>query len=131
MKSFLKRGILVIMYHHVNNNDGELSPKAFEEQMKFLAENGYHTIFLDDLTDFMKNGIALPGKTLAITFDDGFLDNWVYVYPVLKKYNLKATMFVITSRIKDKAEKYRPNFEDVWAGRFKKKIFPLLILMKM
>lgn len=126
MKSFLKKGIPVIMYHHVNNNKGELNPGAFEEQMKFLTDHGYHTIFLDDLTDFMKDGIPLPAKTLAITFDDGFLDNWVYVYPVLKKYNLKATMFVITSRIKDKPEKYRPNLEDVWNGRFREEDLPFI-----
>jgi hypothetical protein len=115
----LRMSIPVLVYHHVNNTGLEFSPADFDKQMKFLADNGYSTVFLDDLVAFIAGEADLPPKTVAITFDDGYLDNWVYAYPILKKYGHKATIFVITARIPDKAAGYRPNLEDVWKGNTK------------
>lgn len=90
----------VLMYHHVNYNTEELvtvSPQAFETQIRFITAH-YKTLFLDELVEFMRGRLSLPRKTLAITFDDGYLDNWTYAFPILRKYKARATIMVITSR---------------------------------
>lgn len=92
--------IPVLLYHHVNPSR-EITPDGFEKQMKFLSQKGYTSIFLDELVSFFKTGKIKNEKSVAITFDDGYLDNWLFTYPILQKYNLKATIFVVTSKIKD------------------------------
>lgn len=116
--------IPALMYHHVNTlkDSFTISPDDFQAQMEYLARKNYQTLFLDELIDSLKEG--KDKRRVAITFDDGYLDNWVYAYPLLKKYNLKATIFVITSRIKDKPNFYRPNLEDVWSGKIKEEALP-------
>lgn len=119
--------IPILMYHHVNElkDSFAISPDDFENQMKYLARENYQTLFLDELTSSLKEG--KDKKRVALTFDDGYLDNWVYAYPILKKYNLKATIFVITSRIKEKSISYRSNLEDVWNEEVKKERLPRII----
>lgn len=91
----------VLLYHHVNPSR-EITPEGFEKQMAYIAKCGYKLLFLDELADFFKTGkIEDKKKAIAITFDDGYLDNWLFAYPILKKYNIKATIFVVTSKIKD------------------------------
>lgn len=93
--------IPVIMYHHVTKHGGKLSVslKSFESQMRGLAQNGYKTITANQFSDFMQGKITLPEKSVLLTFDDGFLDNWVYAHPVLKRYGLNAVLFAITGLI--------------------------------
>jgi peptidoglycan/xylan/chitin deacetylase (PgdA/CDA1 family) len=109
------------MYHHVNKGKDNftISPDDFQVQMEYLARKNYQTLFLDEL-----DGAFTKGKKpqAVITFDDGYLDNWVYAYPILKKYNLKATIFVVTSRIKEGT--LRPNLGDVWGDRVKENQLP-------
>ncbi|MCK4648209.1 polysaccharide deacetylase family protein [bacterium] len=116
--------IPVLMYHHVNKLEDSftISPDDFQTQMEYLVRKKYQTLFLDELIDSLKEG--KDKRRVAITFDDGYLDNWVYAYPILKKYNLKATIFLITSRIKESPSSYRPNLEDVWNGKVKKERLP-------
>ena len=94
------KNIPVLMYHHVSNSPGlvTISPKTFREQMKWIAENGWKTLTSDDLEFFYRGG-RLPRKSIMLTFDDGYLDNWLYVYPVLKEFGLKAHIFIITNLI--------------------------------
>ncbi|MFH1784216.1 MAG: polysaccharide deacetylase family protein [bacterium] len=100
----------VLLYHHVNAKR-EITPAGFEKQMEFLSRQGYRSIFLDELVSFLKNGVPKDSKYVAITFDDGYLDNWLLAYPILKKYNLKATIFVVTSRIQDTNKRNSFDFE--------------------
>ncbi len=93
----------VLLYHHVNPSR-EITPEGFEKQIEFLSKNGYVSLFLDELVEFFKTGKLENEKSVAITFDDGYLDNWLFAYPVLQKYNFKATIFVVTSKIKDDRE---------------------------
>jgi hypothetical protein len=58
----------------------------------------------------------LSGRSVMLTFDDGYLDNWVFVYPILKKYGMKGTIFVTTDFADPSLEK-RLNLDDVWQGR--------------
>ncbi len=93
----------VLMYHAIDHNDKatklSVSPESFEAQMKFLHKNRYNVVTLDRLISYIRNKEKIPSKTLAITFDDGYYNNYQYAYPVLKKYNIPATIFIIVGRV--------------------------------
>ena len=103
--------IPVLMYHHFENGEIEagngvvVGINEFEEHIKALQQAGYTTIFLSDLYDIMKqskeNGkqpeMKLNKKYVVITIDDGYKSNYELVYPLLQKYNVKASISVITS----------------------------------
>ena len=92
-------GVPVLNYHQINDRDHNsltVSTTEFDQQMKYLKDNGYHTITPAELMDWAQNGTPLPDKPVVITLDDGYIDNYEEAYPILKKYNLKATIFVIT-----------------------------------
>lgn len=92
----------VLMYHHIDeegNDDVNISSALFEAQMAALAEEGYTAVFPDDLAAYVYEGKALPDKPVVITFDDGYLSNYEYAWPILEKYGMKATIFVIGSTI--------------------------------
>jgi peptidoglycan/xylan/chitin deacetylase (PgdA/CDA1 family) len=103
----------VIVYHHVNNLGEDITENEFEDQISFMSESGYRCIFIKE---WISGNIIPDRKTIAITFDDGFLDNWVYAYPILKKFGIKATIFVSTVRpMEDLGVRF--NLEDVWSNR--------------
>jgi peptidoglycan/xylan/chitin deacetylase (PgdA/CDA1 family) len=58
----------------------------------------------------------IPSRSVVLTFDDGYLDNWVYAYPLLKKYGLHGTIFVNPDFV-DPSKSLRPNLDDVWSGQ--------------
>lgn len=91
--------IPILNYHKVDNlyHSLSLSPAEFEEQIRYLADNGYHSITPDQLLGYLKHGKALPNKPVLITFDDGYADNYHNAYPILKKYGFTATIFLVTS----------------------------------
>lgn len=94
--------IPVLMYHHFDPNyqDGTtVNPAVFEQQMLLLKNEGYTTITTQDLIAISKGEKVMPEKPIIITMDDAYESNYQYVYPVLKKLNMKATIFVITSYI--------------------------------
>ena len=85
----------VFLYHAVSDStkgDDALfvSPASLEEQLKLLANEGYVSVFADEYGTYDK-------KTVAITFDDGYDSVYTEAFPLLKKYNMKATVFLITS----------------------------------
>ena len=90
--------VLVLNYHMVNSMFISLAiePGDFDWQMKYLVDHGYHSISPDELYDFLAGKGTLPDRPVLITFDDGYEDNYTNAYPILKKYNLKATIFVVT-----------------------------------
>lgn len=93
---FKANHVPVLMYHHVSHCPGlvTLSPETFRKQMKWLAENNWKTLSSDELEFFYRGG-KLPRKSVMLTFDDGYLDNWFQVYPLLNEFNLKAHIFLI------------------------------------
>lgn len=113
--------IPVLIYHSVAHenrywwNHLSLPLNLFEKQLQYLAFHGYKTVTLSELHEMKKEGGALPHKTIALTFDDGFLDNWVYVYPLLEKYGAKATFFVSPEFVSP-CGRLRPTLKDVQQG---------------
>lgn len=113
----------VVAYHSIAANDHQhfirhlsLPAPIFERQLQYLLRNGFQTVTLYDLHRFLRDGTPLPSRAIALTFDDGYLDNWVYAFPLLKKYGMKATVFVATDFV-DPTNTCRPTLDDVWAGR--------------
>lgn len=92
--------IPVLMYHSIGNtpgNDLVIRPEVLEGQLKYLKENNFNTINLKDLYDYFSTGKQLPANPIVLTFDDGYENNYTLGYPLFKKYNVKANIFVITS----------------------------------
>ncbi|MEA3548049.1 MAG: polysaccharide deacetylase family protein [Thermodesulfobacteriota bacterium] len=92
----------VLSYHNFSESKQNLMMvrrRDFERQMKFLKDNAYTVITLDDLFDFLEYREALPRKAVVITIDDGWQGVYDIAYPVLKKYNFPATLFVYTDLI--------------------------------
>jgi peptidoglycan/xylan/chitin deacetylase (PgdA/CDA1 family) len=90
----------VMMYHHVSPKPGLVtcSPENFRAQMQWLAKNGWNTLSMDSFAAALESG-ELPKKSVLITFDDGYLDNWVHAHPALQEFGLRATVFLITGWI--------------------------------
>lgn len=90
---FNKKGVPCIMYHHISDEKG-VSPSEFEEQLKLIKKAD--TFKLEEIEN--KNN-RLPKNSILVTFDDGYEDNYKYAFPLLKKYNVKATIFLNTAYI--------------------------------
>ena len=98
----------ILMYHHVlpekdiekyfNDSDYVISSELFEEEMKYLYENGYRTIGIDEFVKWKKGG-ELPSKSVMITIDDGCTSLREYIDPILKKYNFTAVSFIVSDRV--------------------------------
>jgi len=94
----------IIMYHSVNpqavpENRLAVTSATFDRQMHFLKSRRYNVVTLETLRDLIKNKRMIPPKTIAITFDDGYKDNYTYAFPILKKYGLSATLFIIVNEV--------------------------------
>lgn len=97
-----KVSIPVLMYHSINNkstNNNILPVNQFEEEMKWLKDNKFYTLSMSELINVFNTSKNIPKKAVVLTFDDGYLDFYSNAYPILKKYNFKATNFVITGTI--------------------------------
>lgn len=92
------RTVMVLNYHKIANEHKSLSVTLddFEQHMKWLQEYGYTCITPGQLYDFVANGAELPEKPVLITFDDGYKDNYTNAFPIMKKYGMKGTIFVVT-----------------------------------
>lgn len=95
-------GIPVLLYHRVGVEDYKSGVSGvnianFSAHMDFLCKNNYYFASLDEIVKYVKGEINLPKRTVALTFDDGFEDNYLYAFPVLKKKNIRATVFLNTA----------------------------------
>lgn len=106
----------VLMYHYIEpkadnrepGNKSIITLEAFEQNMKFLHDEGYQTVTLEQLEQYVKGQISLPKKSIVITFDDGYQNNYTLGYPILKKYNFHASQFVIGSKIEERPVHFDP-----------------------
>ena len=100
--------IPVLMYHSIGDaklNPYVVSTDRLNMDMQYLKDNGFTTLSSDELYDFMVKNKPIPQKSILITFDDCYEDNYTNAYPILKKYNFKATIFVITGYV-DKGKQF-------------------------
>lgn len=92
----------VVMYHSVlreQKRQGRyvVSPAALESDLQYLREKGYQEIVVQDLLDYMDGKTALPEKPVMVMFDDGYYNNYVYAYPLAKKYGAKIVISPVGS----------------------------------
>jgi peptidoglycan/xylan/chitin deacetylase (PgdA/CDA1 family) len=96
------KSAVILMYHHIGDTfESYMSvPKEkFKEQMKYLKQNNFNIISLDELYSQYINGTSIPDNSVVLTFDDGYKDNYTRAYPILNELGFKATVFMITSKI--------------------------------
>lgn len=86
-----------------------VSLENFEEQMAYLFENRYHTLTLAQVKDYYYHGIALPERSVLLTFDDCYQSIKRYAYPILQKYHFHAVAFVVTGWLNTSREPFQPN----------------------
>ncbi|NLT94300.1 MAG: polysaccharide deacetylase family protein [Clostridia bacterium] len=100
----------IIIYHHlappnlnIPYNDEIITPTQFENQIKLLKDMGYSSVTVSELYEMLKLGKMPQEKIFAITFDDGYESNYIYAFPILKKYNMKATINVVVKTIQEES----------------------------
>lgn len=123
------QGFNVLMYHEiikkehfdlknashirVNQDYDDILPNVlfayleeFELQMKYLYDNGYKTLKLDEVFDYYYSNAAIPEKSVLLTFDDMYKSIYQYAYPILKKYNFSAVGFVVLDWLFETSQEY-------------------------
>jgi peptidoglycan/xylan/chitin deacetylase (PgdA/CDA1 family) len=104
---FLNRahfGVIVLHYHAINDRTGKeeiiaVRPEDFAWHMEYLKKAGYNVIPLKQAVEYLSEGTELPRKAVTISFDDGYMDNYKNAFPILKKHNYPATVFVATGEV--------------------------------
>ena len=90
----------IIMYHSITEHPSEryiVSPQELENDLSWLARNGYRSVLAEELADYVSGNAELPEKPVMITFDDGFYNNLYYALPLLEKYDMSAVISVVGS----------------------------------
>lgn len=96
------RGIPVLYYHSVKesaDNEVTISPEMLKAELKYIHDEGYVTLTISQVKAYILNESPIPEKSILITFDDGYMDNYYSAFPILKEFNMTATIFCITSEL--------------------------------
>ena len=98
----------ILMYHYISipprnadryRLDLSVLPANFDAQLAYLQSNGYSTISLDDLYNYLAGGASLPPRPIILTFDDGYRDAYDIALPLLQKHRMTGTFFIISDFI--------------------------------
>ncbi|HWI53274.1 MAG TPA: polysaccharide deacetylase family protein [Symbiobacteriaceae bacterium] len=97
-------GARIITYHSVRPvgsgaRSSYVHPDDFAAQMRWLVQAGYQVVPLTALAECLQRGDRLPDNWVCITFDDGYADNYIHAFPVLRQYKLPATIFLVSGKI--------------------------------
>lgn len=95
--------VAILLYHRVAAREDNwslesVSPETFEQHIKYLRRS-YEFLSLNGLAQCMRQEKPLPQKAVVVTFDDGYKDNYLHAYPILKKYSIPATIFLTSGHI--------------------------------
>lgn len=108
-----KNKVRILEYHSISTNGFfdqiTIKRETILAQFDFLKNNNYNTMWLSEVEEFEKKKLPLPKNSVVLTFDDGFLDNYTELYPILKQYDFKAVLFVVLGKIGQKID---------WGGQF-------------
>jgi peptidoglycan/xylan/chitin deacetylase (PgdA/CDA1 family) len=95
--------IPILLYHHVATSGGSsrytVSTEAFDEQMTYLAENGYHTVTIADVAEAIRNGADLPSNPIVLTFDDGNEDTFTVAWPRMQARDFTGVAYIVANRV--------------------------------
>lgn len=94
----------ILMYHEIKTyktGKDVITPYEFERDLQFLKENEYTTITMTDLIGHVYENRGLPPKPIILTFDDGYLNNFIYAFPLLQKYGAKIVLSIIGKNTDD------------------------------
>jgi len=97
-----KKGFPILMYHKISENYADsltITVKELERQLKYLKDNDYKCLSFTDLKHYYNKHEPIPAKSVIITFDDGYLNNKIYLLPILERLGMKATIFLPVSFI--------------------------------
>jgi len=114
----MDRLLPAVIYHHVTPKGGDrltVDLAGFEAQVRYLTGRGYVTLHAAEFVRYLRGEVKAPTRAVLITFDDGYLDTWAHAFPILRRYNAKATLFLVTGWVSE-APSRRHTLEDVWAG---------------
>ncbi len=116
----------VLMYHSVSDAPDGLcvSPAHFEDQCRALQRAGWRSIPLCEAETYALRGRTLPVRTLLMTFDDGFLDNFVYAAPIMREYRHAGAVFPVLREVETE-KKVRLTLDDLRSGEVEREAFPV------
>ena len=94
------KAVPILMYHSLLKDPARagqyvISPDQFRQDIQYLQEHGYTTVLMTDVIRYVQEGTPLPEKPIVITFDDGYYNNYLYGFPILKELNAKAVISII------------------------------------
>src|SRR3972149_1380657 len=91
---------IILMYHRINNNGYKIGihKNNFEKQMEYIREK-MSPVPLLDIAEWISKGKLIPPGAVAVSFDDGYEDNFLNAYPILRRFDIPATIFLTTGHI--------------------------------
>ncbi|NJR25525.1 MAG: polysaccharide deacetylase family protein [Richelia sp. CSU_2_1] len=90
----------ILAYHRIAHDDSNsITPQVFEQQLQYLKNHNYYSVSWEDWQRAKRDRNPLPGKAVLMTFDGGYLDFFQYAFPLLKRFNFTATVFLVAESI--------------------------------
>ncbi|HJO11987.1 MAG TPA: polysaccharide deacetylase family protein [Gammaproteobacteria bacterium] len=100
---------VILAYHHVATDtppSTSISPDDFRGHLEYLRDNNFNVIALDQMIESLQQGQEIPDKSIAITFDDGYISIYETAFPMLQSFGYPFTLFVSTQAIDDNQANY-------------------------
>lgn len=108
--------VSIFMYHsfdETSKSAWSITPAELEADLQYIRDNGYQTVLLSDLVDYVAGTAVLPEKPVVLTFDDGYVNNLQTALPILEKYDACAVVSIIGSKVTEVQAGYTPS-GDSW-----------------
>ncbi len=97
----------IVMYHYVRELQGSRYPKIkgldyslFKQQIEFFSKN-YNVITMEEIIAYYKEGVPIPEQAMLLTFDDGYIDAYTYILPILNEYKMQGSFFISGKTFKE------------------------------